>query len=550
MQLNIANYLTVIGFIVLVLAIIVGLIIFLILFNKDRTQDEHPVLRNYPVLGRVRYFLEKIGPELRQYLYNNDTEGKPFSRDDYQHIVKGGKYKRDVGGFGSRRDFEEEGFYVRNDMFPLQMEELRMDRETKVETKKYVLTRDTLFTQRQEHFKEELTLAYLLDEEDAVVIGPNLPHPFKVRSLIGMSAMSFGSLGNKAITALSEGLGMAKGTWMNTGEGGLSPYHLKGGVDIIMQIGPGLFGVRDQDGNFDWDELKRKSEIPEIKCFELKLAQGAKARGGHIDGEKVTEEIAEIRKVEAHKSIDSPNRFNEFNTVPEMFAFMDKIRQATGKPVGMKIVIGSNDTAIQLAKHMKETGNGPDFITVDGGEGGTGASYQELMDSVGLPIKSALPILDTTLRQFGVRDRVKIISSGKLFTPDRVAVALAMGADLVNIARGFMITVGCIQALKCHSNACPVGVATTDPNLQKALVIDEKKFRVTNYLITLRRGLFRMSAAAGIDSPIHFGRHHITFKDDKGRIISLEDIYESVEERVKKAMQRYEAGGGSGKGII
>ena len=181
---------------------------------------------------------------------------------------------------------------------------------------------------------------------------------------------------------------------------------------------------------------------------------------------------------------------------------------------------------------MKESGKGPDFITVDGGEGGTGASYQELIDSVGLPIKSALPILHTTLTKYGVRDRVKIIASGKLFTPDRIAIAIAMGADLVNVARGFMITIGCIQAMKCNSNACPVGVTTTDPDLQKALVIDEKKYRVVNYLITLRKGLFRLGAAAGLDSPVHFKPEHIMFKDDRGVIISLDTILKDIQRQI------------------
>lgn len=540
MHLNIANYMTIIMFVIVVILLVVGLVTFLTLYNKDRDQAEHPTLRNYPVLGRVRYFLEKIGPELRQYLFNSDTEGKPFSRDDYEHVVKAAKYKRDVAGFGSKRDFEAEGFYLRNDMFPLQMDELKRDRETKVKTHKYVLLKDTLFTQRKEELREELADAYLLHEDDAVVIGKDLPHPFKVRSLIGMSAMSFGSLGDHAITALSEGLGMAKGTWMNTGEGGLSPYHLKGNVDIIMQIGPGLFGVRTEDGEFNWDELKRKSEeIPQVKAFELKLAQGAKVRGGHIDGEKVTPEIAEIRKVKAYQSIDSPNRFNEFSDVASMFDFMERIRELTGKPVGMKMVIGSNDSAIELAEYMRDSGKGPDFITVDGGEGGTGASYQELMDAVGLPIKSALPILDVTLREYGVRDRVKIISSGKLFTPDRIAIALAMGADLVNIARGFMITVGCIQALKCHTNACPVGVATTDKKLQRGLVIDEKKYRVVNYILTLRRGLFRLAAAAGIESPVHFAPSHVCHKSNVGEVMTLDDIMDQVKIRVEDAINRY-----------
>jgi glutamate synthase domain-containing protein 2 len=525
---NIANYMTIIGFTAIAVILIILVVIGIYSYFVDRTQREHPVLRNHPVLGRARYFLEKLGPELRSYLFNNDREGKPFSRNDYQHIVKSAKYKRDVIGFGSQRDFNEEGYYVRNSMFPKLTEELKMDQDTKVTTGRYLLIKDPLFAQREEKWEEHRSSAYLLEDEDAVVVGEQAKYPFVAKGLVGMSAMSYGSLGERAITALSEGLGIAKGTWMNTGEGGLSHYHLKGGVDIIMQIGPGLFGVRDKDGNFDWDELKKKSEIPEVKAFELKLAQGAKTRGGHVDAEKVTPEIAKIRRVEPYQSIDSPNRFRQFGDFPTMFDYIERIREHTGKPVGMKVVVGNNDEANELAEHMKLTGKGPDFITIDGGEGGTGASYQELADSVGLPIRSALPLVDASLRRHGVRDRVKLIASGKLFSPDRVAIALAMGADLVNIARGFMITVGCIQTLKCQSNVCPVGVATTDPDLQKALVIEEKKYRVANFLITLRKGLFRISAAAGLDSPVHFDRKYVVYKDDKGVVWSLEDIYQLI----------------------
>ncbi len=527
-----ANILVIIefAFIALVLLGVVVFVGYLLIF--DRKQKQHSILRNYPALGRIRYFFEKIGPEMRQYWFNSDTEGRPFSRDDYEHIVRSAKYKRDVVGFGSKRDFDEEGFFVRNSMFPKLNEEIKMDQKTLVNTKKYILLNDPLFTDREEKWEDDDAQANLLHDDDAVVIGPKTRHPFVVKSLIGMSAMSYGALGKNAITALSKGLALAKGTWMNTGEGGLSPYHLEGGADIIMQIGPAMFGVRDENGEMDWDELKRKSEIPQVKAFEIKLAQGAKTRGGHIDAEKVNEEIAAIRKVEPYKSVDSPNRFKQFGDIASMCDFIEKIREHTGKPVGMKIVIGSTDSAEELARYMKESGKGPDFITVDGGEGGTGASYQELIDSVGLPIKSALPILDLTLKKYGVRDRVKIIASGKLFTPDRIAIALAMGADLVNIARGFMITVGCIQTLKCHSNACPVGVATTDPDLQYALVVDEKKYRVVNYLVTLRQGLFRIAAAAGLDSPVHFRPNHICYKDDKGIVVTLENILKEMEQQI------------------
>lgn len=513
--------------------VLVGLIIGAILFLRyDKKQKTHSVLRNYPLLGRIRYFFETIGPELRQYWFDSDTEGKPFNREEYQQMVRLAKYKSSIMSYGSKRDFDGEGYYIRNDMFPKQEGELEMDEDTITLSKKYLLIKEPLFTDRVEEFVETEDKAYLLAEKDAVIIGPDTAQPFVARGLIGMSGMSYGALGKNAITALSKGLGMAKGTWMNTGEGGLSPYHLKGGVDVIMQIGPAKFGVRDDKGGLDLEELKRKSEIPQIKAFELKLAQGAKTRGGHIAADKVTEEIAEIRRVTPYQSVDSPNRFAEFDDVVGMCDFIETIRETTGKPVGIKIVVGGVDSVEPLAKYMKESGRGPDFITVDGSEGGTGASYQELMESVGLPIRSALPILNETLKKHGVRDRVKIIASAKMFTPDRIVIALAMGADLVNIARGFMVSVGCIQTLRCHTNTCPTGVATTDPELEKALVVEEKKYRAANYVTTLRRGLFRLSAAAGLTSPVQFKSYHIMYKDKDKQIHSLTETLRALQSRL------------------
>lgn len=528
------SVLVLIGFIILCLIIVIPGVMLFNLYFVDRKQNQHAILRNFPILGKIRYFAEKAGPELRQYLYDQDNVGKPFSREDFHHVVLPGKYLQNMVGYGSKRDFEMAGYFIRNDMFPKQREEMRVDNSDLVDTKVYEIDEENLFS-RKEHFHETQAKPWLLPEEDAVVIGGNCKHPFKVRSLVGQSAMSYGALGSHAITALSKGIGMAKGAWMNTGEGGLSPHHLQGDVDIIAQIGTGLFGVRTKDGQFSWDLLTEKAENPQVKAFELKLAQGAKTRGGHVDGKKVNEEIAKIRNVEPYKTINSPNRFKEFEDVPSMFEFIGKIREHTGKPVGIKIVVGSNDSVEELAAYMAKSGKGPDFITVDGSEGGTGASFQDLADSIGLPIKSAIMIVDDTLRRHGVRDRVKLIASGKLFTADRVAVVLGMGADLVNIARGFMMSVGCIMAQRCHTNECPAGVATTDNHLQKALVIEEKMYRATNFLITLREGLFRMSAAAGIDSPTKFERKHIMFKDDKSRTYSLDEIYNPEKLDVKQS---------------
>ena len=245
-------------------------------------------------------------------------------------------------------------------------------------------------------------------------------------------------------------------------------------------------------------------------------------RGGHVEGAKVTEEIAAIRNVVPYVSINSPNRFHQFDDYPTLFEFIDQIRQHSGKPVGIKVVIGGKQDAEELASFMHETGMGPDFISLDGGEGGSGATYQDLADSVGLPLRSAIILLDDALRKYEVRDRVKIIASGKITTPDRAAIVLAMGADLVQIARGFMISVGCIMAHRCHTNDCPAGVATTDKKLQQGLVVEEKKYRVTNYILTMREGLFRVAAAAGLDSPTKLERHHVVYKDERGRVFPVE----------------------------
>ncbi|NHM32646.1 FMN-binding glutamate synthase family protein [Bacillus sp. C11] len=525
---HLTDYLVIALFMFIAVIFIVPIVLGIYLYFKDDRQKQHSILRNFPVIGKVRYITEKIGPELRQYLFNNDNEGKPFSRKEYQDVVKAGKYHQRLIGFGSVRDFEQAGMYIRNTLFPKLRDEMKVDNSQKIKTRVYKVDGDNLLT-RKEHSEEKLIDPYYLPEDEAVVLGgKTCRKPFQVRGLIGQSAMSYGALGENAITALSKGLALAGGTWMNTGEGGLSDHHLKGNTDIIMQIGPDLFGVRKPNGEFSWEEFKRKSEMDVIKAFELKLAQGAKTRGGHVEGEKVTEEIARIRLVEPGKTINSPNRFYEFGDTPTMFDFIEQLRSIGGKPVGIKIVIGDLDALENMISYMKESGKGPDFITIDGGEGGTGATFQELADTVGLPIKSALPVVDEMLKQYGVRDRVKLIASGKLITPDKIAIALAMGADLVNIARGMMISVGCIMAQVCHTNKCPAGVATTDRKLQDALVVDEKFYRVCNYIASLREGLYNLAAAAGIDCPTKFERKHLVYKDEFGRVFPMEDILRSA----------------------
>lgn len=494
------------------------------LWLADRSQHQHAVLRNYPLLGRIRYLLEQIGPELRQYFFDSDTEGRPFSRADYQAVVLAGKYLETLISFGSKRDFEQPGWYLRNALFPVRNGELAVLREPKRPTRRYRILEEGLF-RRRERVEEARVSPWIFAPGHEQVVGGDLPHPWVVRGPVGMSAMSYGALGSHAIRAMSLGIGLAGGSWMNTGEGGLSEHHLVGGADVVMQIGPGLFGVRDPAGRFDWKLFRERAAVPQVCGFELKMHQGAKIRGGHLEGSKVTPEIAAIRGVPVGRTVDSPPRFDHLATADDLVDFVLRMREAGGKPVGVKIVVGGPGSCDELARAIARRGEGPDWITVDGGEGGSGATYSEMADSMGVPVKSGTVELDDALRRFGVRQKVRIFASGKLFTPDRVALALCLGADFVNIARGLMISVGCIQAQKCHTNKCPVGVATTDPELMKALVVDEKKYRVMNYLVTLRAGLASLAQAAGLPSPTLFTRHHAVYRDAAGRIRSAAELF-------------------------
>lgn len=493
--------------------------------KTDRNQHQHSIRRAFPVVSRIRYMAEQISPEIKQYFIDGDEEGKPYSRLDFQTIVRFAKYGKNVISLGSKRDFDKPNqFYIRNAFFAKQVTDLEVDQTSMIQTKKYIEVKkekettidkykELIFPKEEQLIDAEMK-PWLLSDKDAIVVGKDTcTYPMVLKSPIGMSGMSYGALGDHAIEALGIGLKDAM-SFMNTGEGGISPYHLKSGVDIIAQIGPAKFGFREKDGTFSWNELKKKAELPQIKAFEIKLGQGAKIRGGHVEASKVTPQVAEIRGVEPWKTIDSPNRFEEFTDFDTMFDFIERIRLETGKPVGIKIVVGAEETFEEFVQYMKFFKRYPDFISIDGGEGGTGATYRAMADSVGLPIKTALMIAQSVLIRHNIRDKVKIFASGKLFSPDRIAIALSMGADAVMVARGFMISVGCIGAEKCASGHCPVGVATQDPKLQQALVIEEKRYRVTNYVTTLREELFMLSASAGLTSPAQFEDKHVVFVDE------------------------------------
>lgn len=511
-----------------VLVMFLGPLIFVAwLYVRNRWQKQHSLLRGrYWFIGILRYMIEKIGPELRFYVADADNEGRPISRAKFISIVKASKYLKTLISFGSKRDFAEPGVYIRNSFFPTLDGEMEVDNSTTLETRRYVIESERIFF-RYEKVESVDVRPWYLAEKNVVTVGPEREKPWRLKGLVGMSAMSYGALGKNAVTALSKGVAMAGGSWMNTGEGGVSEYHLAGKCDLVFQIGPGLYGVRDARGNLDWSLLRVKASMPQVKAIELKLGQGAKIRGGHLEGVKVTPEIAAIRGVEPYKNIDSPNRFSQFANVKGLFDFVGKIQEAAHLPVGVKLVVGSPDSLDEFCEEYSRRGAGPDFITVDGGEGGSGATFKEMADSLGLPVYPAVIIADDALRKAGVRDKVKLVASGGLHQPDEVAVALGLGADLVNIARGLMISVGCIMTERCHSNECPVGVATTDPDLERALFVDEKKYRAMNYIITLRAGLFSLAASCGLKSPTMFSRENLVFKDRSHRAVKMQEMFPS-----------------------
>ncbi|MBO1004114.1 FMN-binding glutamate synthase family protein [Pseudogracilibacillus auburnensis] len=565
-----------------------GLIILLIyLYLRDKYQNQHSILKTHPVLGRLRYIFEMIGPEFRQYWFLNDKEGKPVDRDTQETIAKAGKYANTVIGFGSKKDFSKTSFYLTNSMFPLNVEELSVDNDPLITSYTYQILNESV-TSRKEKRNQVEVKPWHLTEEHKITIGKTRKQPFHVKGLVGVSAMSYGALSKSAVKALAQGVAISGGSYMNTGEGGISPYHLskvyeikdgtlelvdrlserivqyvtenpncshfelenrfgKGvmfhvdnlvsqGVltqktaDLIFQIGSGLFGAR-KDGKYCEETFLKNALKPEVKAIELKLAQGAKVRGGKLPKEKITPEIASIRGVEMGRDVESPNRFPLFSDMDGLFQWVTHWQEITGKPVGIKVVAGDNHSFDDLARYMKATGKTPDFISIDGAEGGTGATYQEMADSLGLPIYSGIHILDKTLRKYDVRDNVKIIASGMLATADKMAIALSLGADLIYIARAAMNTVGCINAGKCHTNLCPVGITSHLPHLEAGVVVEEKRFRTANYLRTMREGLFMLGASCGIDSPSKFSHKHIALREANNDVRKIENFF-NVDESV------------------
>jgi glutamate synthase domain-containing protein 2 len=437
----------------------------------DYLQTQHSILRNFPVIGHMRYLLETIRPEMYQYFVESDTEGTPFDRAQRNVVYQRSKNVRDTVPFGTQEDVYEVGYeWLNHSLAPVHVET------------------DTM----------RLTIG-----------GPDCTQPYSA-SLLNISAMSYGALSKNAVLALNQGAKLGNFAH-NTGEGGVSPYHLQGGGDLIWQIGTGYFGCRTLDGQFCPETFNEMAAHPHIKMIELKLSQGAKpGHGGILPAAKVTPEIAEIRKVPLGRDILSPPAHTAFSTPSELMQFIANLRQLSGgKPVGFKLCVGKRREFLAICKAMLQTGITPDFITIDGGEGGTGAAPLEFTSRMGTPLIDGLIFVHNALVGVDLRRKIRLISSGKISTGFGMVKRLALGADLCNAARAMMMAVGCIQALKCNSNHCPVGVATQDPGLMAGLVVSDKKQRVANYHRATIESLSEMIGAMGISHPQKLRRWHV-----------------------------------------
>ncbi|PCJ96629.1 MAG: FMN-binding glutamate synthase family protein [Zetaproteobacteria bacterium] len=466
------------------------LLIIIILFIIDITQTKDAVRKNYPVLGRFRTLFSTLGEFFRQYFFAMDREEMPFNRAERDWIHHAAKNDDNTVAFGSTKSLTPSGTTIfANCPFP-------------------TLEKDAAHTL-------------------PITIGPYCPNPYAAPSFFNISAMSYGSLSSPAIRALSAGAHKA-GCWLNTGEGGLSPYHLEGGADIILQIGTAKYGVRSKDGLMCDQKLKELAAHEQVKMFEIKLSQGAKpGKGGILPAAKVTENIAQIRGIPAGKASISPNRHPEINSVDDLLDFIHRVRSVTGKPTGFKSVLGGYEWIEELCQkiHARDIESAPDFITLDSGDGGTGAAPMPLIDNVGLQIKESLPMLSDILHKYGLRDRIKIIASGKLITPAEVAWAICAGADFINSARGFMFSLGCIQAMKCNKNTCPTGITTHNKRLQKGLNPEGKAVKVANYCLNLVHDVEVIAHSCGVNEPRLLRRQHLRIVQSNGNSIPMNELY-------------------------
>ncbi|MFZ2528623.1 MAG: FMN-binding glutamate synthase family protein [Rhodococcus sp. (in: high G+C Gram-positive bacteria)] len=465
----------------------------------DLLQRQHALLRNFPVIGHARYLLESIGPELRQYVVTRDDEERSFTRDQRRWVYASAKRENDTFGFGTDNDVEY--------------------------TDGYTIIKHRTFSRippsADPHSHEDVVMP------SAKVLGAarGRPKAFRPQSLVNVSGMSYGALSSAAVAALNRGAAAAD-CLHNTGEGGLSDYH-RDGADLIFQIGTAYFGCRDRDGRFDLDRLVALTESAPIKAIEIKLSQGAKpGLGGLLPGPKVTPQIAEIRGVPAGRDVVSPSQHTAFRDVDSMLDFVELLASVTGLPVGIKSAVGDMAFWRVLAEAMGSGDRGVDFVTVDGGEGGTGAAPLVFTDSVSLPFRSGFARVYRQFAEAGLTDRVTFIGSGKLGMPGNAIAAMALGCDMVNVAREELFAVGCVQAQKCHTGGCPTGVATHNPWLVKGLDVPSKSDRVEQYLRALRREMFKVALACGVEHPSLITAEDVEVADGNRRSVTLAELYD------------------------
>jgi len=481
------------GWLATVFIFVVGIfILFLIgVYIADVTQTKHAIRRNYPVIGHFRYYFEHIGTFFRQYFFTMDREEMPFNRAQRSWVYRASKDVENTVAFGSTRDLKPSGtvLFV-NTAFP-------------------TLGKDAVKSQ-------------------PVVIGENSARkPFTAHSFFNISGMSYGAISKPAVQALSYGAKKAS-AWMNTGEGGLSPYHLEGGADIVFQIGTAKYGVQDKDGSLSDEKLREIAAHETVRMFEIKISQGAKpGKGGILPAAKVTQQIAQIRGITAGEDSISPNRHPEIGNNDDLIDMINHVRDVTGKPVGFKAVIGDKTWMGEFLAAVNKRGKeyAPDFITIDSADGGTGAAPMSLLDYVGMSINESLPRVIDKICEAGLRDRIKVIASGKLINPAEVAWALCVGADFITSARGFMFSLGCIQALQCHQNTCPTGITTHNKKLQRGLVAEQKSIRVANYIKNINYEVGMIAHSCGVHQPCELGRRHARIVQENGTSTLLADIY-------------------------
>ena len=494
------------------------IVLFIVAIRDVFFQRSHTISHNFPIVGHLRYWLESIGPEMRQYFVANNREELPFNRIERGWIYASAKNENNYEGFGTDRDiYEHQHMFIKNQMIGYKVD--------------------------KDH-PNALDKCFL---PSAKVMGAynKRKKPFRPKSIINVSAMSFGSLSAAAVEAMNKGVAES-GAYHNTGEGGLSPYHKQGG-DVVFHFGTGYFGVRTKDGNLSIDKLKALvEENPCIKAIEIKLSQGAKpGKGGVLPGAKITPQIAEIRGVEVGKDVLSPSTHKAFSTVSELMELIEKIADETGLPVGIKGAIGKLDQWEELTDIMVKTGKGPDFISVDGGEGGTGAAPPSFADHVSLPWVYGFSSLYKIFQKKNLTERTVFVGSGKLGFPAKAAMAFAMGVDCINVAREAMMSIGCIQAQICHTNKCPAGIATQSKWLQNGIDIPLKSARLAQYFRTFRKELLEITHAAGYEHPCQFKMDDIqvnvdgidlnrdlksTYCYDKTEVpfTSVQDLYDCV----------------------